>query len=152
MLQTILVCAGLLAQVAAIYIALRHFRAKTAADYMDRFSRPEMREIRQHIDKWLTQAPTDHERLQLLQHGEAAVTMDEIRVFANFFQELGLLCEERLVHRKTTRLLFDYLAPYYWGKLRPWVGWYRDSRNDQTLYARFERFATAMGYQAIGVH
>ena len=150
-MQTPLMVVALVVQAVAIWIALRHFRARTAAAYMDRFSRPDMRDIRQRVDSWLACASSDEERLRVLKGEDPPVSVDEIRVFANFFQELGLLCEERLMHPRTTRLLFDYLAPHYWGQLSFWVCWYRQDRNDQTLYKRFESFASAMGYKSTGV-
>lgn len=149
--QTILLTSGLLIQFFAIWLALKHFRARTAAEYMDRFSRPDMRLIRERIDNWIDSVGTDEARLAALSESNPPVTVNEIRVFANFFQELGLLCGERLMHRRTTRLLFDFLAPYYWGRLSFWVRAYRNDKNDQTLYAHFEEFANAMGFRSRGV-
>ena len=66
----------------------------------------------------------------------------QIRMFANFFQELGIAYRKELIDHAYTEEIFDFLVKSYWKKLHVWVQDYRNAMNDKTLYSKWEELAT----------
>ena len=134
--------AQLLALVIGYRLAVKQFRMARASAFLERFHSGEMTRARTSVDRWLA-AEDLSERLKLINEAENVALLNDVRMFANFFQELGVAWNRKLVDREYARNCFDFLAVYYWTALSGWIADYRH-RRDPTLYRRFEELYDEM--------
>jgi len=133
--QIVALCVGYL-------LAVKQFRMARASAFLERFHAGEMSRARTAVDKWLASGDLS-ERLRTLYDPANVGLLNEIRMFANFFQELGVAWNRKLVDRGYARNCFDFLVVYYWSGLSGWIADYRQQR-DPTLYRRFEELYDVM--------
>jgi hypothetical protein len=123
-------------------LAIRQFRMSKASGFLERFMSPDVTKARLTVDR-LCESPVD-EMVKALRDGGDETQEDklsQVRIFANFFQELGLAYSHRLVDRAYTEEIFDHLTKYYWDRLQPWVEAYRKERGDRSLYSKWHDLA-----------
>ncbi len=126
-----------------LYLTRRHFGIVRAANFAERFNSPEMFGVRLKVDRWLHGSHDQMEKkIDALR--EDAELEASVRLFTNFFQELGASYRARHLDRGYVRMTFDYLVPYYWKQLAFYVKWSRDSTGNRTLYRAFGMVADEM--------
>ena len=125
---------------ATYLLALRQFRMAKASTYLERFMSKEMIDAREIVDD-MCRMEVD-EMVSALRTKEKADELSEIRMFANFFQELGIAYRRGLIDHSYTEEIFDFLVKTYWKKLYAWVQAYRSTTGDTSLYSKWEDLAT----------
>jgi hypothetical protein len=129
-------------------LAIRQFRMARASSFLERFLSSDMTRARMAVDK-LCEGAVD-EMVKALRDGASAKRDDllsQVRMFANFFQELGIAYRHGLVHRTYTEEIFDFLVKSYWDRLQPWIEDYRTQKNDRTLYSKWHDLAVAFKHK-----
>jgi hypothetical protein len=121
-------------------LAIRQFRMAKASQYLERFMSKEMMDARTVVDQFC--GKDIHDMIGSLRADNCREELGQIRMFANFFQELGIAFRKGLVDRRYTEEIFDFLVKSYWKKLYGWVQDYRKLQGDKSLYSKWEDLAT----------
>lgn len=140
------------------YQTTRHFNIQRTSYMIERFNMKELVDAREVTDNWLatgesakslmdravdphSQKPesskTDEEKLESEKAREAAVTVKSIRVFCNFFQELGTAEKHRTLDEGYMWDVFGAIATKYGKELRPYVDEVRVRRQRPQLFQEF---------------
>lgn len=140
------------------YQATRHFAIQRTSYMIERFNTKELVDAREVTDDWLdkkedvrslmdravdphSQKPekqkTDAEKLESAHAKEAADTVKSIRVFCNFFQELGTAEKHRTLDEGYMWDVFGSMVTKYGGELKPYVEEVRVRRQRPQLFQEF---------------
>lgn len=122
------------------YQTHRHFSLARSGYYIERFNSGEMREFRKRVDAWVERGqPCENVfRNAASSDDETFRDIEALRLFANFFQELGTAYKHRTINRRYIWDVFGSLVLRYAEILAPYVCDMRDHRQRQTLYIDFE--------------
>jgi hypothetical protein len=143
----------------------QHFAIQRTSAAIERFNSDQLLQARHLVDAWLgtgespgalmdravdpTAAKTDSEktpaeRLASERAAKADEALQAIRVFANFFQELGTAFKHDTLHEQYAWDVFGSLVIRYEGELRPFVMEMRRRRNRPKMYQEFMTLAETM--------
>ena len=122
--------------------ALKQFRMSKASHYLERFMSKDIMDARAVVDKYCDCSVEDMVRRLKEERNEEDA--NKVKMFANFFQELGIAYTRELVDRKYVTDIFDFLTTSYWTKLQPWVLEYRKATGNNSLYSKWANLATIM--------
>ena len=130
------------------YQAKRHFMLSRATDFIHRFNSLEMTQARSTADK-LIRAKIDLDELVHNYYARELSEQDEttymqLKMFANFFQELAPAYLHGTIDKKYTWDFFGYLVTHYWHELKPFVLAHRSALGRKTIYNDFELMQNAM--------
>ncbi len=125
------------------YQAQRHFSLTRSQHYIERFNSGEMRDLRARVDAWIAGGRSIE---NLFAEG---TTLDDasqqdreaLRLFSNFFQELGTAYKYRTVNRAYVWDVFGALILKYGEELAPFICESRVRANRVGLYIDFEYLA-----------
>lgn len=120
----------------------RQFGIVRACSYIERFNSNENIRRRGAVDRWLKSS--DEPPMRIKTFNEDPDLQADVLGFMNLFQELGVAYLRHSVHKETIRDNFDFLAPYYWDRIRFLVEHLRSERNAPTMYHKFEFMADAL--------
>ena len=147
------------------YQATRHFNLQRTSSMMERFNSKELVDVREVTDNWLVKGEsakalmdravdpyshksesekTEEEKSVSAKAEDAAETVKNLRVFCNFFQELGTAYKRGTLDEGYMWDLFRALVTKYGEELKPYVEELRVRRKRQQLYQEFLLLADKM--------
>jgi hypothetical protein len=147
------------------YQATRHFDIQRTSYMIERFNTKELVDAREVTDKWLgskeapkalmdrandpySQKPegqkTKEDISESAKAAEAAATVKSIRVFCNFFQELGTAHKHGTVHEGYMWDVFGGLVTKYGTELKPFIDELRVRHNRQQIMQEFSSLTDKM--------
>jgi hypothetical protein len=129
-------------------IGIKQFRMSKSANYLERFLSSEMTEARNTVDVIFIKRDLQ-DILSHLSKPENINQINHVRMFANFFQELGVAYQNKLVDKKYTKDVFDFLSDNYWHLMLGWICDYRNKANNQSLYSKWEILKTKLNPQKL---
>jgi hypothetical protein len=140
------------------YQATRHFNIQRTSSMMERFNSKELVDIRDVADAWLAKGESAHDLMERAvdpyshkpdsekteeekavsaKAREAADVVINVRVFCNFFQELGTAYKRGTLDEAYMWDLFGGIVTKYGEELRPFVEELRIRRQRPQLYQEF---------------
>lgn len=137
-LQIFLISAQFAFLIVGYKLATKQFRMSKASHFLERFMSKDMIEARNTVDR-LFEGNDLKSTLEYLNEKKSLKDLNQIRMFANFFQELSIAYRNRLVDKKYIIDVFDVLTCKYWTLLTGWISDYR-SKSDNSLYSGWEDF------------
>ena len=120
-----------------------HFIRQKAFDYIERFNSADFMEIRISVERWLlvTREHDDLAELLFSQDPSDVEGSIKMKTYLNFFQELGVAFEKRMIDKRIFFKNFDFLILSNWYKFEKFIFSLRERQNDFSLYKRFELMA-----------
>ncbi|PCJ62426.1 MAG: hypothetical protein COA73_06530 [Candidatus Hydrogenedentota bacterium] len=117
-----------------------HFSLTRSQHYIERFNSGEMRKLRTRVNNWIERGqPLDKifpEKPPL--DDESQLDLEALRLFSNFFQELGTAYKYRTVSRAYIWDVFGQIILRYGEDLAAFISEYRIHVNRKGLYIDFE--------------
>ena len=143
--------------------AQRLFNLNRTSYFIERFHRPEMLEARADADRWLRvrrgkEDTVSEQQVRDMLHAANLVSADfedprqaedaavfvDLRLIANFFQELGAAFDNESLDEKYLWQVFGSLVTRYHRDLAPFLKGMRNRANNQDLYEDFDQLADKM--------
>jgi hypothetical protein len=144
--------------VGVYYQTTRHFNIQRTTYLIERFDTQELVDAREVTDDWLAKgespkslmdsavdphsrepeaSKTEKEKLESKKAAEAAATVNSIRVFCNFFQELGTAEKHHTLDEGYMWDVFGAAVTKYGEELKPFIEEMRVRRQRPQLYQEF---------------
>lgn len=136
--EIIILTVSFIAVVLGLTTTRRHFSILRTLAFVERFNSETGIKLRTRVDAWLAQ-PDEAQRLQDFLHDPELRV--QVLAFVNQFQELGAAYRNRLLNRKLTMEMFDFLVPHYWGQLSFLIKHYQQTTGDPNVYRSFRLLA-----------
>ena len=118
----------------------RHFEVERTTYFIERFNRSELVKTRRAVDLWLDSGESAETLFQRSAAKDAAAleTIETLRVFANFFQELAAAMRHESLDDEYLWDVFGFIASDYGRKLQPFIHEIRRAKGREKLYQDFD--------------
>ncbi len=136
---------------AALYVGRQthhHFKLQRSTHFIERFNSGELHQMRIRVDEFIRQQPNWETHLRGMREGtlspEQRSLLYDVRVFANFFQELSTALQHDTLSKAYIWDVFGGLVKRYWKELQPYIEVTRKLDQRPTLFCDFEALANEM--------
>lgn len=121
-----------------------NFKLERSSSYTERFNSADMKAVRHTADIWLKNKETPEQLFNRVNSQDSILaeqgyqTIQDLKIFANFFQELGTALKYKSVDKEYMFDNFGGLVTKYHQGLKPFIEKMREKNKQKSLYDGFE--------------